>query len=215
MGLWLNDRQIQRIVSRLDFKFSDSGPNSGIEKIRSTPGRLKRFDPGGAGLKLHKIARRMRIWGDARGPGTPHSKRWWGFLKVLHAKANNMPGGGSDAAEDIKKYIKAALLDADCEAIKFAAVTGTDLRVTTNDIWLPEDASKRIVLIMLQTPETDGTEEDDPGSGGEDPPGEDPFNPVMAKAKPAVTRSAKKKATKKKATKKKAARKKTVKKKKS
>ena len=198
MGLWLNDRQIQRIVARLDFKFSDSGPNSGIEKIRKTPNRMKRFEPGSAGLKLHKIARRMRIWGDARGPGTPHSKRWWGFLKVLHSKANSIPGGGSDAAEDIKKYIKAALEADNCEAIKFAAVTGTNLRVTSNDIWLPEDDSKRIVLIMLQTPETDGTEEEDPGTGGEDPPDEDPFARAAARARVVAKKSAKKAAKKKK-----------------
>ena len=132
MGLWLNDKQIQRIVSRLDFKFSDSGPNSGIEKIRSTTARMNRFNAGAAGLKLHKIARRMRIWGDAGGPNTTHSKRWWGFLKVLHSKANSAPGGGPDAAEDIKRYIKTALLGADCQSIKFAAVTGTDLRVVAN-----------------------------------------------------------------------------------
>lgn len=214
MGLWLNDKQIQRIVSRLDFKFSDSGPNSGIEKIRSTPVRMKRFDAGSAGLKLHRIARRMRIWGDNGGPATTHSKRWWGFLKVLHSKANNAPGGGSDAAEDIKKYIRTALLAADCEAIKFAAVTGTDLRVVANAIPLPQDVTKYITLIILQTPETDGTEEDDPGSTGEDPGGEDPFSPSLAKAR-AVSRNfaAKKKAAKKKSAKRKVAKKKATKKK--
>ena len=215
MGLWLNDKQIQRIVSRLDFKFSDSGPNSGIEKIRSTTARMNRFNAGAAGLKLHKIARRMRIWGDAGGPNTTHSKRWWGFLKVLHSKANNAPGGGSDAAEDIKKYIKTALLAADCEAIKFAAVTGTDLRVVANAIPLPQDVTKFITLIILQTPETDGTEEDDPGSTGEDPPGEDSLSlSLPAAAKKAAKKKAVKKATKKKAAKKKATKKKAAKKKK-
>lgn len=223
MGLWLNDKQIQRIVSRLDFKFSDSGPNSGIEKIRSTSARMNRFNAGAAGLKLQKIARRMRIWGDAGGPNTTHSKRWWGFLKVLHSKANNAPGGSADAAEDIKRFIKTALLSADCEAIKFAAVTGTDLRVVANAIPLPQDVTKFITLIILQTPETDGTEEDDPGSTGEDPPGEDSLSlslPVAAKkaakktaakkktAKKKAVKKATKKAAKKKATKKKAAKKK-------
>ena len=195
MGLWLNDKQIQRIVSRLDFKFSDSGPNSGIEKIRSTTARMNRFNAGAAGLKLHKIARRMRIWGDAGGPNTTHSKRWWGFLKVLHSKANSAPGGGPDAAEDIKRYIKTALLGADCQSIKFAAVTGTDLRVVANAIPLPQDPARYITLIILQTPETDGTEEDDPGSTGEDPPGED----SLSLSQPAAAKmAAKKKAAKKK-----------------
>lgn len=214
MGLWLNDKQIQRIVSRLDFKFSDTGPSSGINKIRTTPARMKRFDAGTAGLKLHKIARRMRIWGDSGGPGTPKSKRWWGFLKVLHSKANSAPGGGPDAAEDIKSYIKTALLGADCQSIKFAAVTGTDLRVVANAIPLPQDPAKHITLIILQTPETDGTEEDDPGSGGEDPPDEDPFAPNMARARVvAGSYAAKKSAAKKKAAKKRVARKKATKKK--
>lgn len=212
MGLWLNDAQIQRIVARLDFKFSDSGPNSGITKIRNTPGRLKRFDPGSAGLKLQKIARRMRIWGDPAGPTTIHSKRWWGFLKALHSKANNAPGGSSDAAEDIKKFIKTALLDDDCEAIKFAAVTGTDLRVTASGIPLPQDPSQFITLIILQTPETDGTMEDDPGSSGEDPPSEDPFSSTLARTRAAARklprRASKKKVAKKKVAKRKAARKK-------
>lgn len=212
MGLWLNDAQIQRIVSRLDFKFSDSGSNSGIEKIRSTPGRLKRFDPGSSGLKLQKIARRMRIWGDPGGPTTIHSKRWWGFLKALHSKANSAPGGGSDAAEDIKKYIKTALLDDDCEAVKFAAVTGTDLRVTSSAIPLPQDPTRFITLIILQTPETDGTMEDDPGASGEDPPNEDPFASTLARTRVAARkltrRAAKKKTSKKKVAKKKAAKKK-------
>lgn len=211
MGLWLNDAQIQRIVSRLDFKFSDSGPNSGISKIRNTPGRLKRFDPGSAGLKLHRIARRMRIWGDPGGPTTIHSKRWWGFLKVLHSKANSAPGGSGDAAEDIKKFIKTALLDADCEAIKFAAVTGTDLRVTASAIPLPQDPSQFITLIILQTPETDGTMEDDPGAPGEDPPDEDPFSATFARTGVAASKRAKK-AAKKKASKKKVAKRKAAKK---
>ena len=214
MGLWLNDNKIQQIVSRLDFKFSDSGQNSGIRKIRSTRLRRERFNAGAAGLALHKIARRMRIWGDSGGPATRHSKRWWGFLKVLHSKVNNAPGGGPDAAEDIKKYIRTALLAPDCEAIKFAAVTGTDLRVVANAIPLPEDVTKYITLIILQTPETDGTEEDDPGSTGEDPGGEDPFSPSLAKAR-AVSRNfaAKKKAAKKKSAKRKVAKKKATKKK--
>ena len=230
MGLWLNDKQIQRIVSRLDFKFSDTGPNSGINKIRTTPARMKRFDAGTAGLKLHKIARRMRIWGDSGGPATPKSKRWWGFLKVLHTKANSAPGGGPDAAEDIKRYIRTALLGVDCQSIKFAAVTGTDLRVVANAIPLPQDPAKYITLIVLQTPETDGTEEDDPGSGGEDPPDEDPFAPNMARnrivagnyaakkktaKKKAAKKAAKRKVTKKKAAKRKATRKTAAKKKKS
>ncbi len=210
MGLWLNDKQIQRIVSRLDFKFSDSGPNSGIEKIRSTTARMNRFNAGATGLKLHKIARRMRIWGDAGGPNTTHSKRWWGFLKVLHSKANSAPGGGPDAAEDIKRYIKTALLGADCQSIKFAAVTGTDLRVVANAIPLPQDPARYITLIILQTPETDGTEEDDQGSTGEDPPGEDSLSLSL----PAAAKRAAKKKTVKKATKKKVAKKKAAKKKK-
>lgn len=186
MGLWLNDNQIQKIVTRLDFKFSDSGANSGIRKIRGTPTRRNRFNPGG--LELHKIARRMRIWGSS-GPATRHSKRWWGFLKALHTKRNNAPGGSTDAAEDIKRYIKAALDgEPSCVAIKFAAVTGTDLRVTSNAIPLPEDVTKYITLIILQTPETDGTMEDDPGDIGEDPPGEDTSS-VAAASKPTLAKS--------------------------
>ena len=219
MGLWLNDKQIQQIVSRLDFKFSDSGQNSGIRKIRSTRRRMERFNAGAAGLELHKIARRMRIWGDSGGPATRHSKRWWGFLKVLHSKINKASGGGPDAAEDIKKYIRTALLAPDCKAIKFAAVTGTDLRVVANAIPLPEDVTKYITLIILQTPETDGTEENDPGSDGEDSGDEDPSSPTLAKARavsrniPARKKAAKKKAAKKKSAKRKVAKKKAAKKK--
>ncbi len=210
MGLWLNDRQIQKIVAKLDFKFSDSV--QGINKIRSRPARRARFDAGGGGgaRKLHKIARQTRIWGDNGGPATPHSKRWWAFLLKLHTTANNAPGGSADCAEDIKTYIRTALDDLDCVAIKFVAVEGTDVRVTSSAIPLPLDISKYITLIIMQTIAHDGTAEPDPGSDGEDPPGDDPLA-VVTSAAGMRTKSAKKKSAKKKSAKKKSAKKKAAK----
>jgi hypothetical protein len=190
MGFWLNDDAIQRIVSRLDYKFSDSGPNTGIRKIRSTPSRRRRFNAGTSGtgsngIALQKIARRMRVWGSPGGPATAHSKKWWAFLFNLHSKANQAAGGGADAAEDLKKYIATALDSMKCVSIKFAAVTGTDLRVTSSAIPLPEDETQYITLIILQTPDHDGSQVQDPGTDGdEDPSGEDPATvAVLAAAK--------------------------------
>src|SRR5689334_4606811 len=145
MGFWVTSKNIQRLLSKLEWKFGTSQ----IGNIRSRPKRVARFDPAN-NRNLRKVARLMRIW--PGGPGesaTQDAKKWYGFLMWLHTQPNAAPGG-TNVADDLRRTIHDGLLDDPaCKAISFVAIEGADVRLTSSKIAL-SPAPAHILVIVLQ-----------------------------------------------------------------
>lgn len=198
MGFWVSTGNIQRLIAKLDWKFSDAQ----IDKIRSNPVRMARFDPAQP-RNLRNIARLMRIW-PGSGPTTTDAMKWWGFLAWLHNQTNAATGN-TTIGPDIRSEIFNALNHRDCASISFVAVEGTDVRLTTSQIRLaPRPAY--ILVVVLQTVAHGDDRQSDPGpnegNDSEDGSSEDLKNVGFAKPSQRKTGAAKKKTSKKKVVKK-------------
>lgn len=209
MGFWVTSQNIQRLIAKLDWKFSDAR----IGSIRSKPKRLARFDPNN-NRNLRNIARLMRIWpGGPNESNSTDATKWYGFLAWLHTQTNASTGNATIVADDIRAAIFGGLNDPNCRAISFVAIEGTDVRINSTPIQLPQQPGN-VLVIVLQTVGHGNDPKPDPGpTDGND--SEDPSSEDLAVAIPRLkARQAKKKSKSKKATpkKKKASRKRTAKK---
>jgi hypothetical protein len=204
MGFWVSTPNIQRLIAKLDWKFSDSE----IGKIRSKPKRMARFNPAN-NRNLRKIARLMRIWPGASANNTPALK-WYGFLAWLHTKQN--AATGHVVADDLRSAIFDGLMDApNCLSISFVAIQGMDIRLTTSKIYPTAGQPSYILVVVLQTIDAGGVTQSDPGpndgSDSQDDPGEDLPGVGFAKQKYKKVNKTRKPYTAKKAKKSKKAKK--------
>jgi hypothetical protein len=190
MGFWVSTPNIQRLIAKLDWKFSDAQ----ISRIKNNAMRLKRFDPA-QNRNLRNIARLMRIWPGATATNAAALK-WYGFLAWLHQQTN--AATGNTVAQDIRAAIFAALTDPnDCVSISFVAIEGTDVRLTTSKIPVGGGPAY-LLVVVLQTVDAGGVTAPDPGptDGGDsqDDPGDD--LPAVGFAKPSPKPAKKKKSRK-------------------
>ena len=182
MGFWVTTQNIQRLVSKLDWKFSDAR----IDKIRNSPRRLKRFDPANP-RNLRNVARLMRIWpGGPNESGAIEAKKWYGFLMWLHTQTNAATGS-SNIADDIRRTIFDGLSDPNCKSISFVAVEGPDVRLTSSRVALAQPPGN-LLVIVLQTIAHGNDPQPDPGptdgNDSEDLPREDFAIGSIREAKP-------------------------------
>jgi hypothetical protein len=182
MGFWVTTQNIQRLVSKLDWKFSDAR----IDKIRNNARRLKRFDPA-TPRNLRNVARLMRIWpGGPTESGAIEAKKWYGFLMWLHTQPN--AATGNIIADDIRGTIFDGLRDPTCKSISFVAVEGPDVRLTSSRIALAQPPGSFLLVIVLQTIAHGNDPQPDPGptdgNDGQDPANEDFAIGSIRKAKP-------------------------------
>jgi hypothetical protein len=181
MGFWVTTQNIQRLVSKLDWKFSDAR----IDKIRNNARRLARFDPAN-NRNLRNVARLMRIWpGGATESGAIEAKKWYGFLMWLHTQTN--AATGNIIANDIRRTIFDGLTDPNCKSISFVAVEGPDVRLTSSRIDLAQPPGNLLVLV-LQTIAHGNDPQPDPGptdgNDSQDPTNEDFAIGSIRKARP-------------------------------
>jgi hypothetical protein len=185
MGFWVSTPNIQRLIAKLDWKFSDAH----IGRIKNDPVRLARFNPAN-NRNLRKIARLMRIWPGASANNSDALK-WYGFLAWLHQQQN--AATGNTVAQDIRAAIYAALTNPnDCVSISFVAIEGADVRLTSSTIQVGQ-GPEYVLVLVLQTIDAGGVTAADPGrkdgNDSEDDPGEDlpavGFTRQISRARPA------------------------------
>ena len=169
MGFWVSTPNIQRLIAKLNWKFSDAQ----IDRIKNRPVRLNRFNPAN-NRNLRKIARLMRIWPGASANNSDALK-WYGFLAWLHQQQN--AATGNSVAQDIRAAIFAALTDPNnCVSISFVAIEGADVRLTTSTIPVGQ-GPEYVLVLVLQTIDAGGVTAADPGpsdgNDSQDDPGED------------------------------------------
>jgi hypothetical protein len=170
MGFWVTTQNIQRLISKLGWKFGTAR----IDKIRTKPKRLARFDPAN-NRNLRNVARLMRIWpGGPNQSATLDARKWYGFLMWLHTQTN--AATGNNVADDIRSTIFAGLNDTNCTSISFVAIEGTDVRVTSSQVPL-SPPPQHYLVITLQTVAHGNDPKPDPGptdgNDSEDPASED------------------------------------------
>jgi hypothetical protein len=168
MGFWVSTPNIQRLIAKLDWKFSDAQ----IDQIKNDPIRLARFDPANS-RNLRRIARLMRIWPGASANNSD-ARKWYGFLAWLHTKQN--AATGNTVADDIRTAIYGGLTDPNCRSISFIAIQGADIRLTKSIIQLVPGPGN-LLVVVLQTIDAGGVTQPDPGAqdgpDSEDDPGDD------------------------------------------
>ncbi len=155
MGFWVSTPNIQRLIAKLDWKFSDAL----IGHIRNNPNRLARFNPAN-NRNLRRIARLMRIWPGASANNLD-ARKWYGFLAWLHAQ-QNAATGNTNVADDIRAAIYGGLTDPNCISISFIAIQGADVRLTTSQIQ-PALGPNYVLAVVLQTIDAGGVTATDPG----------------------------------------------------
>jgi hypothetical protein len=209
MGFWVTTQNIQRLVAKLDWKFSDDR----IKLIRNNANRLARFDPN-INRNLRNVARLMRIWpGGPNDSGTTDAMKWYGFLMWLHTQTNAANGGATIIADDLRSLIFNGLNDPSCKSISFLAIEGTDVRLASSQISLAQ-APFYVLAVVLQTVAHGNDPKPDPGptdgADSQDPPGDD-LGIVAARKRPRAgkprTAAKKKVKPRKRAAKKRSARK--------
>ena len=217
MGMWSTTGNISRIIAKLEWKFGDVG----MAKLRlpANASRLDRFD---GSFQLHQLARMFRVWpGGPNASKKKHAKLWYGFLKWLHTQDNAANGGSTKVGDDIVKFMRDAVNDPNCRAIKFVAVEDNDVRVSIAGLPAPLSTNPDafILTILLQTVAHGNDPVDEPSVPSDDPPGEDIPDPdddtslAGARAVRAARKAARKKAARKKGAKKRTAKKAAKKKK--
>jgi hypothetical protein len=171
MGFWVSTPNIQRLIAKLDWKFSDGQ----INKIKNNSNKLARFDPANR-RNLRNVARLMRIWPGATA-NNADAKKWYGFLTWLHQHQN--AATGHVIADDIRAAIFGGLQDSNCRSISFVAIEGSDIRLTTSQLPVTPGPD-HVLVLMLQTVDAGGVTDSDPGprdgndsedSSGDDLPG--------------------------------------------
>jgi hypothetical protein len=179
MGFWVSTPNIQRLIAKLDWKFSDAR----INNIKNNPTRLGRFNPAN-NRNLRKIARLMRIWPSGSANNTDALK-WYGFLQWLNQQQN--PATGNTVAQDIRSAIYKALIDArNCHSISFVTIQGANISLTTSEIQI-DAGPDYLLVVVLQTMDAGGVTAADPGptdgTDSQDNPGEDLPSAGFAKSK--------------------------------
>lgn len=190
MGFWVSTPNIQRLIAKLDWKFSDAQ----ISRIKNNATRLKRFDPA-HNRNLRNVARLMRIW---PGPNATNAAalKWYGFLAWLHRQPN--AATGNTVALDIRAAIFGALTDPNnCVSISFVAIEGPDVRLTTSRIPVAGGPAF-LLVVVLQTVDAGGVTAPDPGPNddGDMQDDSDEDLPAIGFAKPGPGSRKKKKSEK-------------------